>query len=385
MWVIEMNNQVVFAAAGHGKTYSLCSQAKTAIDNTNKHVLLISYTNEGVRSLENEYRKQNGGVLDDRVIFKSWYSTLLSEFIKPYQCSLKLKEKRYKQEFPVTLPENFVNSIAFYDTEAPPKWYNQTHVQYYVNKRGDVVPDRTSHLAWLCNEHSSGKVIRRIQEIYSHIFIDELQDYAGWDLEVITLLFKSNAKLLVIDPVQAYLGETDIASAAAMRKVLRQLAAWAAMYDCAVVLIGHLNKKQSSKDLYRGLGSIDLVAAARSVLHIERLPEDEDIAVIHHVKSSLTQKSKDVYFTLDANHRVEWLEQPFEVPPDKSTKQMIATSILKMRLANGPAKATDILEELKKEGIGERTIHQVKKQLEIRSVKRDTAWYWLLPESESGR
>lgn len=41
MWVIEVNNQVVFAAAGHGKTYSLCSQAKTAIDNTNKHVLRI--------------------------------------------------------------------------------------------------------------------------------------------------------------------------------------------------------------------------------------------------------------------------------------------------------------------------------------------------------
>ena len=198
MWAIEMNNQVVFAAAGHGKTYSLRSQAKTAIDNTNKYVLLISYTNEGVRSLENEYRKQNGGVLDDRVIFKSWYSILLSEFIKPYQCSLKLKEKRYKQEIPVTFPENFVNSIAFYDTEAPPKWYNQTHVQYYVNKRGDVIPDRTSHLAWLCNEHSDGNVIRRIQEIYSHIFIDELQDYAGWDLEVITLLFKSQIPITCV-------------------------------------------------------------------------------------------------------------------------------------------------------------------------------------------
>lgn len=198
MWAIEMNNRVVFAAAGHGKTYSLCSQAKTAIDNTNKYVLLISYTNEGIRSLENEYRKQNGGVLDDRVIFKSWYSILLSEFIKPYQCSLKLKEKRYKQEFPVTFPENFVNSIAFYDTEAPSKWYNQTHVQYYVNKRGDVIPDRTSHLAWLCNEHSGGNVIRRIQEIYSHIFIDELQDYAGWDLEVITLLFKSQIPITCV-------------------------------------------------------------------------------------------------------------------------------------------------------------------------------------------
>ncbi len=193
-----MNNQVIFAAAGHGKTYSLCSQAKTAIDNTNKHVLLISYTNEGVRSLENEYRKQNSGVLDNRVIFKSWYSILLSEFIKPYQCLLKLKEKRYKKEFPVTFPENFVNSIAFYDTEAPPKWYNQTHVQYYVNKRGDVVSDRASHLAWICNEHSGGKVIRRIEEIYSHIFIDELQDYAGWDLEVISLLFKSKIPITCV-------------------------------------------------------------------------------------------------------------------------------------------------------------------------------------------
>lgn len=186
-----MNNQVIFAAAGNGKTYSLCSQAKAAVDSGNKHVLLISYTNEGIRSLENEYRKQNGGVLDDEVMFKSWYSVLLSEFIKPYQCSLKLKEKRYKKEVSFTFPENFVSSIAFYDTEPQPKWYNQAHVQYFVNRGGDVIPDRTSHLAYLCNEHSGGKAIARMEGIYSHIFIDELQDYAGWDLEVIRLLFES--------------------------------------------------------------------------------------------------------------------------------------------------------------------------------------------------
>lgn len=94
-------------------------------------------------------------------------------------------------------------------------------------------------------------------------FLDEETDWITLNDEKIRRAIADfNAKLLVIDPVQAYLGETDIASAAAMRKVLRQLAAWAAMYDCAVVLIGHLNKKQSSKDLYRGLGSIDLVAAA---------------------------------------------------------------------------------------------------------------------------
>lgn len=82
-------------------------------------------------------------------------------------------------------------------------------------------------------------------------FLDEETDWITLNDEKIRRAIADfNAKLLVIDPVQAYLGETDIASAAAMRKMLRQLAAWAAMYDCAVVLIGHLNKKQGSKDLY---------------------------------------------------------------------------------------------------------------------------------------
>ncbi len=189
--LIQMNNQVIFAAAGNGKTYTLCAKAKAAVENGNKYVLLLSYTNEGIRSLENEYKKQNSGILDDKVMFKSWYSFLLSDFIKPYQCSLKLNDKQYKQELPFTFPENFINSIAFYTQDLPPKWYNQTHLQYFINQTHDIIPDRVSHLAYLCNEYSNGKVLNRMEEIYSHIFIDELQDYAGWDLEIISLLFES--------------------------------------------------------------------------------------------------------------------------------------------------------------------------------------------------
>ena len=190
-----MNNQVIFAAAGNGKTYSLCAKAKAAISAGTKYVLLISYTNEGVRSLEKEYKKQNCGVLDERVIFKSWYSFLLSEFIKPYQCSLRLNNKIYKKETPITIPENFISSIAFYITGSIPAWYKQTHLQYFLNSHGDIYPDRVSHLAYLCNEHSNEKPIARMEQIYSHIFIDELQDYAGWDLEIIQLLFNSQISL----------------------------------------------------------------------------------------------------------------------------------------------------------------------------------------------
>jgi len=192
---IEMNKQVVFAAAGNGKTYSLCKEAKSIIEKGKRYVLLISYTNEGVRSLESEYRKQNQGVLHERLVIKSWYSFLLSEFIKPYQCLLSLKYKIYRNEYIFSVPENYIRSIAFYQTEEPERYYNQTHVQYYLNNGRDVVPDRTSLLAYKCNEHSRGKPFRRLEEIYTHVFIDELQDYAGWDLEIIKLLLESSLEV----------------------------------------------------------------------------------------------------------------------------------------------------------------------------------------------
>ena len=93
-----MKNQVVFAEAGNGKTYTICKKAREAMLNSNKCILLLSYTNEGVHALETEYKNQNLGVLDERIVIKSWYRFLLSDFIKPYQCLLHLKEKKYSKE-----------------------------------------------------------------------------------------------------------------------------------------------------------------------------------------------------------------------------------------------------------------------------------------------
>ena len=198
-----------------------------------------------------------------------------------------------------------------------------------------------------------------------------------------------NAKLLVIDPIQAYLGEADIASASGMRKVLRQLSLWAAMYDCAVVLIGHLNKKQSSKELYRSLGSIDLVAAARSVIQVEHM-EDDAISVVHHVESSLSPKGRDLFFSIDSSRKLEWLDiDPDKYPStdvsyevqEKMTKQARAADILRVMLADGPVAVSEIRTLFMKENISERTIMSTKKQMGIKSIKRDGAWYWQLPKA----
>lgn len=79
------------------------------------------------------------------------------------------------------------------------------------------------------------------------------------------------AKLLVVDPLQAYLGvDSKIQRSNSARSVLENLAKVAERTGCAVVLIGHMNKSNRAKGIYRGLGSIDIAAVARSVLLVGR-------------------------------------------------------------------------------------------------------------------
>ena len=80
-------------------------------------------------------------------------------------------------------------------------------------------------------------------------------------------ILETKAKLLVLDPIQSFLGEgVDINRANSIRPFMTNLSETARKTGCAIVLIGHLNKNTSGKANYRGLGSIDILAAARSVL-----------------------------------------------------------------------------------------------------------------------
>lgn len=198
-----------------------------------------------------------------------------------------------------------------------------------------------------------------------------------------------NAKLLVIDPFQAYLGEADMTNASSIRKVLRQLGVWAAAYDCAVVLIGHLNKKQGSKDIYRGLGSIDLVAAARSVIQIE-VCEDTETRILRHVKSSLAPKGRELFFVIDSNVGIQWLDieaienpviSPIGTYAEKMNKQEQTAEMLRTILRDGPVKASDIKLAFNNADVSERTLMLTKKFLGIESFRKSGTWYWAMPKT----
>ena len=249
------------------------------------------------------------------------------------------------------------------------------------------------HIIYQCSEDGTADTIKpRLMKAGANCdqiaFLDE-------DIEAITLndeklrraIADFNVKLLVIDPFQAYLGDADMSNASSIRKVVRQLGIWAAAYDCAVVLIGHLNKKQGSKDIYRGLGSIDLVAAARSVLQVE-ICDDAETRVLRHIKSSLAPKGHELFFYIDSSTGVQWLDiqmtehsSPAVSEPylEIMNKQERTAEVLKNLLHNGPVKASEIKLVFDHQGISEKTLMLTKKFLGITSFRKGGNWFWAMP------
>lgn len=204
-----------------------------------------------------------------------------------------------------------------------------------------------------------------------------------------------NAKLLVIDPFQAYVGDSDLSSALGMRKVLKKLGAWASKYKCAVVLVGHLNKKSSQKELYRGLGSVDIMALARSVMQLEQEYEDSQYRTLRHVKASLTALGSELYFGINDKGEFEWSStddvyfmcsnyRPFtENDAISGAKAELAAKIILQMLSDGQKSAKIVTDAIKKENICDRTIKKVKAYLNVESVRKKGIWYWQLPQNES--
>lgn len=118
---------------------------------------------------------------------------------------------------------------------------------------------------------------------------------------------RTGAKLIVLDPLQAYLGsDVDMHRANEVRPVLKRLSLMAERTQCAVILIGHMNKAQGLKSGYRGLGSIDFRASARSVLIVGRLKSGDTLRIVAQDKNSLAPEGAAIAFELHPEHGFQW-------------------------------------------------------------------------------
>ena len=101
-------------------------------------------------------------------------------------------------------------------------------------------------------------------------------------------MIRTKAKMLILDPIQAYLGGgMDMNRANEARDMTKKLAALAEKYQCAIVLVGHMNKAAGNKAAYRGMGSIDFFAVARSVLLVGRVEGEANIRAVIQIKNNL--------------------------------------------------------------------------------------------------
>lgn len=223
-------------------------------------------------------------------------------------------------------------------------------------------------------------------------FIDE-ETHMGLTLDddrIRDAIIAFRPSLVVIDPIQAYLeSDSDLQIAGKARKLMHRLGLWAATYDCAIVMIGHLNKREGAKGIYRSLGSIDVVAAARSVLHVERDEEDTDIRVVRQIKNSLAPSNGEIRFEIRSDTGFQWLgcsmtsiANPVPKEPVFESKTEKAAYLIKKLLSDQDLSAKEMYYRLKEEGISHRTAEETKKEIGVRSYRKHRIWYWTMSESE---
>jgi len=198
------NNKLIIATAGSGKTTRLVEEA-LKIKNT--RVLITTYTiaNESEirkKIIEENFKQCGVACIPENIIVQTWFSFLLKHGVRPFQGVLL--ENKIKGLILVNKQSGFKYSFKKNGKEIPVYFKEETElIQHYFTPQIKIYSDKLSKFVIRCNEKTDGLVIDRISRIYSHIFIDEVQDLAGYDLELLKLLFKSNSNVLLVgDPRQ---------------------------------------------------------------------------------------------------------------------------------------------------------------------------------------
>ncbi len=197
-------NKLIVAAAGAGKTTFLVNEA---LKIKNGRVLITTYTQANEAEIRKKIIEVNQ-CIPPNVIVQTWFSFLLQHGVRPYQGGI------FEKQITGLILVNSQSGLKGYTKFNHPIYFSEEKEfeRHYFSKEIKIYSDKISKFVFRCNEKSGGAVIERLCNIYSHIFIDEVQDLAGYDLELLKLIFKSNSNtLLVGDPRQGTYSTTSSA------------------------------------------------------------------------------------------------------------------------------------------------------------------------------
>ncbi|MFZ1080641.1 MAG: UvrD-helicase domain-containing protein [Candidatus Kryptoniota bacterium] len=175
-----MNKQVIVASAGSRKTTFLVEEALRQLD---KRTLITTYTIENTQQVL-DFVAQRTGCIPKNLQILTWYSFLLRECVRPYQNFL-YGEKR-------------ISNISFIEGKSAP-YVPKTNVRTYYLQNGEwIYTDKIAEFACRCDELSKGLVVRRLEQIFDQILIDESQDLAGYDFDLLELIMRSKSSVVIV-------------------------------------------------------------------------------------------------------------------------------------------------------------------------------------------
>jgi len=222
-----------------------------------------------------------------------------------------------------------------------------------------------------------------------HIF--SLEDVQALDC----LLTETKATLVVIDPISAYLGGTDSHKNADVRALLAPLAEVAARHKVSIVGITHLNKGGGAA-IYRAMGSLAFVAAARAAYLVAKDPDTPDRRLLLPIKNNIGNDKTGLAYSFAEGENgaplVVWEKEVIQMsadealtPDDERSELEEAQDFLLEVLKLGPKPAGDVIKEARSAGIAERTLRRAKKKLGIKSTKQPVSkkWSWRLSETST--
>lgn len=207
-------------------------------------------------------------------------------------------------------------------------------------------------------------------------------------------------RLIVIDPISAYLGDEEGHSNTKVRNLLSPLARLAQDFNVAVVAVTHLNKggqQSAGSAIYRAMGSLAFTAAARTVHLVTRDPDDAERRLLVPIKNNLGQDRTGYGFTLgltaDGGTCVQWDEQPTEESADalldrlsrprgdasSPTKLDEAAAWLREQLQAGPVPTKTLEQAAQKADISSRTLSRARSRLAAEAMRVDDEWHVALP------
>jgi hypothetical protein len=225
------------------------------------------------------------------------------------------------------------------------------------------------------------------------------------DVDILTDAVKTTgAKLIVVDPLQSYLGaKVDAHRSNETRPILDGLVRIAREHQAAVLLLRHASKAGGNRAIHRGLGSIDFTAAVRSELFAGTTQDGRRGLV--HIKSNVGPIAPALGYEITAGDPegtvyaagfFRWLDETEItaadlVQPDSESGDRIAEAkeFLEGLLRDGPQSVKTLQRESRAAGLAWRTVERAKTQLAIRAHQpkgqQHAGWEWILPKDKDYR